>query len=160
GTGGCIVFCEQNGRRVSRMARDGSGVGTLVETWSGPRLNSPQDVGCRADGVIYFHDPPYGVAPAERTLPFQGVDSLDPARGENQDALRLQVDDFEKPNGLAFSPDEGTLYICDTARYQIRAFNVEPTGGLNLRSGRVFARMDPNRPGGPDGIKVDREGRV
>jgi gluconolactonase len=160
GPDGRIIFCEQNGRRLSRMARDGSGVETVVENWSGQRLNSPNDVVCRSDGLIYFTDPPYGVAPPERALHFQGVYSLDITRGEDRDALRLQVDDFERPNGLAFSPDEGTLYICDTARYQIRAFEVETAGGLSVRSSRVFARVDPNRPGGPDGVKVDSEGRV
>ena len=74
--------------------------------------------------------------------------------------MRLLIADFEKPNGLAFSPDESTLYICDTARNQIRAFAVEPSGGLVPGSGRVFATVDPATPGGPDGMKVDRDGRV
>ncbi len=63
GPDGRILFCEQNGRRVSRMRADGSGVETLVETWAGQRLNSPNDVVCRSDGLVYFTDPPYGVAP-------------------------------------------------------------------------------------------------
>jgi gluconolactonase len=140
---------------------DGSGVETLVETWAGRRLNSPNDVVCRSDGIVYFTDPPYGVAPAQRALHFQGVFSLDLGQGgpcENAPALLL--DDFEKPNGLAFSPDERILYICDTARYHIRSFEVEPSGRLKVASGRVFARMDPVERGGPDGVKVDREGRV
>src|SRR5438045_1052407 len=58
---GRIVFCEQNGRRVSRMNPDGSGVETVAETWSGKRLNSPNDIVCRSDGLVYFTDPPYGV---------------------------------------------------------------------------------------------------
>ena len=159
GPDGRIIFCEQNGRRVSRMARDGTGVEALVETWSGQRLNSPNDVVCRSDGLVYFTDPPYGVKPRERALHFQGVYALDLTRSGPQ-RLRLLVDDFEKPNGLAFAPDERTLYICDTARYHIRAFPVEATGALGAASGRVFARMDPVEPGGPDGVKVDREGRV
>ncbi|MCA1686048.1 MAG: SMP-30/gluconolactonase/LRE family protein [Planctomycetia bacterium] len=154
---GRIVFCEQNGRRVSRMNRDGSGVETLAETWSGRRLNSPNDVVCRSDGLVYFTDPPYGVAPADRALHFQGVFALDPSR---PDGPRLLADDFEKPNGLAFAPDERTLYVCDTARYHVRAFPVEPSGGLGVGSGRVFARLDPDTPGGPDGMKADRDGRV
>jgi gluconolactonase len=157
--GGRIIFCEQNGRRLSRMAIDGTGVETLVESWSGQRLNSPNDVVCRSDGLVYFTDPAYGVEPSQRTLHFQGVYSLDLA-GTDAQALRLLLDDFEKPNGLAFSPDERTLYVCDTARNHIRAFDVEATGGLRVASGRVFARMDPVRPGGPDGVKVDRQGRV
>jgi gluconolactonase len=163
GPDGRIVFCEQNGRRVSRMERDGSCVETLVETWSGRRLNSPNDIVCRSDGIAYFTDPPYGVRPSERELHFQGVYSLDLRAGQpGQGGLepRLLLDDFEKPNGLAFSPDERILYVCDTARYHIRAFDVEPSGALRVGSGRLFARMDPETPGGPDGVKVDRDGRV
>jgi gluconolactonase len=163
GPDGRILFCEQNGRRVSRMERDGSGVETLVETWSGRRLNSPNDIVCRSDGVAYFTDPPYGVRPSERELHFQGVYSLDlraAEPGQGGVEPRLLLDDFEKPNGLAFSPDERILYVCDTARYHIRAFDVEPSGALRVGSGRLFARMDPETPGGPDGVKVDREGRV
>jgi gluconolactonase len=154
---GRIIFCEQNGRRVSRMNPDGSGVETVADTWSEKRLNSPNDIVCRSDGLVYFTDPPYGVAPGDRSLHFQGVYSLDLARGTGP---KLVLDDFEKPNGLAFSPDESTLYVCDTARYHVRAFQVEPSGSLKPGSGRVFARLDPELPGGPDGMKVDHDGRV
>jgi gluconolactonase len=159
GIGGCIVFCEQNGRRISRMALSDLKVETVVETWAGARLNSPNDVVCRSDGLIYFTDPAYGVKPAERALHFQGVYAFDP-RQEGPDALRLLVDDFEKPNGLAFSPDERTLYVCDTGRYHVRAFDITADGSLRVGSSRVFARLDPGRPGGPDGMKVDAAGRV
>jgi gluconolactonase len=156
---GAIAFCEQTGRRVSRMLPDGSGVQPLCETWSGQRLNSPNDITCRSDGRLYFTDPPYGVAPRDRALHFQGVYSLD-ARAEAPIALRLLADDFEKPNGLAFSPTEEALYVCDTARYHVRSFFVEAGGTLKIGSSRVFARLDPALPGGPDGLKVDRDGRV
>lgn len=156
GPDGRIYFCEQNGRRVSRMAPDGTGVETVVETWMGKRLNSPNDIVCRSDGHLFFTDPPYGVEPEDRALTFQGVYRLDPATG----SLHLLVDDFEKPNGLALSPDEKTLYINDTARYHVRAFPIEPSGSLDVDSGRVFATMDPEEKGGPDGLKVDRDGRL
>lgn len=152
---GRIIFCEQNGRRVSRMKPDGTEVETVVEAWSGKRLNSPNDVICRSDGLIYFTDPPYGVEPADRQLHFQGVYALD-----SPGVARLVADDFEKPNGLALSPDERTLYVCDTARYHVRAFSVERSGTLTVGSGRLFATLDPGEPGGPDGMKVDRDGRV
>ncbi len=154
---GRVVFCEQDGRRVSRMARDGSGYEVLVERCQGQRLNSPNDIVCRSDGRIYFTDPPYGVTAETRELPYQGVFALADAGGGD---LSLLVDDFEKPNGLAFSPDEQTLYICDTGRYHVRAFEVEPVGMLAAGSSRVFATLDPEGPGGPDGMKVDAEGRV
>jgi gluconolactonase len=156
---GRVVFCEQNGRRVSSMAPDGGDVRTVVETYSGLRLNSPNDVVCRGDGQVYFTDPAYGVAPADKVLNFQGVFRWNPSEPAAS-ALHLLVDDFEKPNGLAFSPDERTLYVCDTGRYHVRAFDVAPGGDLVEGSGRVFADLDPGVPGGPDGIKVDREGRV
>jgi gluconolactonase len=155
GPGGLIYFCEQNGRRVSRMQPDGSMVETVVEVWKGARLNSPNDIVAHSDGRLFFTDPPYGVAPADRSLHFQGVYRLDPSGG-----LELVLDDFEKPNGLAFSPDEKTLYVCDTARYHVRAFQVERSGDIVVGSGRVFATQDPKTPGGPDGMKVDRDGRV
>ncbi len=158
--GGYIGFCEQNGRRVSRMNADGTGVLTIAESWSGARLNSPNDVVCRSDGLIYFTDPPYGVKPSERSLHFQGVFALSLDDSSNARGLRLLADDFEKPNGLAFSPDESTLYVCDTARYHVRAFDVESSGTLKAGSSRVFARLDPAEPGGPDGMKVDQAGRV
>ena len=152
---GRIFFCEQNGRRISAMNPDGTNVQTIAETWSGKRLNSPNDIVARSDGGLYFTDPAYGVAPKDRQLHFQGLYLLD-GLGET----RLLADDFEKPNGLAFSPDERTLYVCDTGRYHVRAFDVEPSGTLRIGSSRVFATMDPDQPGGPDGMKVDRDGRV
>ncbi|MHC5539871.1 SMP-30/gluconolactonase/LRE family protein, partial [Singulisphaera rosea] len=152
---GRVVFCEQNGRRISAMAPDGSGVETITERWSGKRLNSPNDIVSRSDGYLYFTDPPYGVAPENREIDFQGVYLL-----EGLGEPRVLLDDFEKPNGLALSPDERTLYVCDTGRYHVRAFEVEPSGALKSTSGRVFATVDPELPGGPDGMKVDQEGRV
>jgi gluconolactonase len=156
---GRIVFCEQNGRRVSIMNSDGSGVQSVTENWSGQRLNSPNDIVARSDGLLYFTDPPYGVEASRRSLHFQGLYAVE-LSGKDAAAIRLLADDFEKPNGLAFSPDEKTLYVCDTARYHVRAFEVEPSGSLRVGSSRVFARFDPDQPGGPDGMKVDQQGRV
>ena len=155
---GGIVFCEQNGRRMSRMNRDGSGVATVVETFEGRRLNSPNDVICDRSGRVLFTDPPYGVpSPEAKELTFQGVFRL------SADLSRLELlvaDDFEKPNGLALSPSERTLYVCDTAKYHVRAFDLDAAGDLDRSSSRVFATMDPGVAGGPDGMKVDRDGRV
>ncbi|WP_435011329.1 SMP-30/gluconolactonase/LRE family protein [Tundrisphaera lichenicola] len=152
---GRVVFCEQNGRRISRMDPDGSNVETVVEAWEGKRLNSPNDIVARSDGLLYFTDPPYGVQPDDREIPFQGVYALD-----GLGIPRPVLDDFEKPNGLAFSPDDRTLYVCDTARYHVRAFDVEKSGTIDQASGRVFCTLDPGQAGGPDGMKVDLEGRV
>src|SRR5262249_34108835 len=105
---GGIIFCEQNGRRVSRMNRNGCEVTTVVEQYQGRRLNSPNDIICARDGRVYFTDPPYGVpTPEAKELPFQGVFRLSADLHE----LELLVsEDFEKPNGLALSPNERILY--------------------------------------------------
>lgn len=155
-SGGRVIFCEQNGRRISRMNPDGTGVETVVDSWQGKRLNSPNDIICALDGRVIFTDPPYGLkSPEDREIPFQGVYRLEPG-GE---PVSL-VEDFEKPNGLALSPDERTLYVCDTARYHVRALDLAADGRGLSGPGRVFAEMDPGQAGGPDGMKVDRDGRV
>lgn len=156
---GRLVTCEHAGRRVSRTEADGTVV-ALAERFEGRRLNSPNDVTVRSDGTIYFTDPPYGLTAqfgevAEQEIPFHGVYMLAPGAGE----LTLLLDDGERPNGLAFSPDESLLYIADTPQHKLRVFDVLPDG--TLANGRLFARTDPNEgEGRPDGVKVDGDGRV
>jgi len=146
---GRLIACEHGGRCVSRI--DGNGTRTvLADRYQGRRLNSPNDVVVRTDGAIYFTDPPYGVQDAERELTFQGVFRLSPGSGE----LTLLVSDLVRPNGLALSPDERVLYIADTQRNLVRAYDVNPDGTLG--SGRDFAPGVSN----PDGMKVDSEGRL
>lgn len=156
GPDGRVWICEQNGRRVSSMNADGSDLRTEIETWNGARLNSPNDIIMRRDGLILFTDPPYGVEPQERSLHFQGVYAYRPGWNDP----KLLLDDFERPNGLALSPDEKTLYVCDTFRYHVRAFEMTATGEIQTGSGRVFAGFDTDGPGGPDGMKVDTHGRL
>ncbi len=145
----CLLCCEQDGRRVWRE-RDGALV-VLATHYEGKRLNSPNDIIVRSDGRIFFSDPPYGIKEEQRELPYNGVFTID-VDGE----IALLATDFDRPNGLAFSPDEQTLYIADTSRSHVRAFDVDERG--ELRNGRVFAEM--REVGRPDGIKVDRDGRV
>jgi gluconolactonase len=146
-----LLACEHENRRVSRSAIDGAPA-PLATHYEGRRLNSPNDIVVRSDGRIFFTDPPYGITEEQRELPFNGVYTMD-AEGAG---LRLLIDDFDLPNGLALSPDERTLYIDDTDRLHVRAFDVAADGTLS--GGRVFAEM---RDGGrPDGMKVDRDGRV
>lgn len=147
-----LVACEHGNRRVSRTEADGT-ITPLATHDGGRRLNSPNDVVVRSDGAIFFTDPPYGCPPEEKELPYNGVYRIDPS-GE----VTLLLDDFDRPNGLAFSPDEQTLYIDDTIRRHIRAFDVAADG--NLSNGRVFAEMASDMEGGPDGMKVDLEGNV
>jgi len=149
---GRLLACEHGNRRVSCTAEDGA-VLALATHYRGKRLNSPNDLVVRSDGSVYFTDPPYGVRPEEKELPCNGVYRLSPGG-----ALELLVDDFDRPNGLAFSPDEKTLYVDDTTRRQIRAFDVSPEGALS--HGRLFAQMDSDMQGGPDGMKVDMDGHI
>jgi gluconolactonase len=146
---GALVACEHENRRVS-VERGGvvSGIATHFE---GKRLNSPNDVVVRADGRIFFTDPPYGIREDQRELPFNGVYMIAP-----DGLLALLVDDFDRPNGLALSPDERVLYVADTNRRHVRAFDVAADGSLS--HGRVFAETRDD--GRPDGMKVDHEGRL
>lgn len=146
---GRLIACEHGNRRVSRTKPDGTIV-TLADRYQGKRLNSPNDVVVKSDGSIYFTDPPYGIQPKDRELDFQGVYRIAP-----DGTLTLLADDFEKPNGLAFSPDEKVLYVDDTDRRHIRAFDVQPDG--TLTNDRVFAELGEHRP---DGMKVDVNGNV
>ena len=128
----------------------------LLDSFDGKRLNAPNDVVVHSDGSIWFTDPGYGIlmdyeghkAPFE--LP-RSVYRLDPDTG----APTVVADDFDRPNGLCFSPDEQLLYIVDTgAPSNIRVFDVE---GASLTNDRVFVTMSP---GGSDGIRTDRDGNL
>ena len=149
---GRLIACEHGNRRVTRTETDGS-VADLATHYEGKRLNSPNDVVVRSDGSIYFTDPPYGVTPEEKELPYNALFRIAP-----DGALRALVCDFDRPNGLAFSPDETILYVNDTTRRQIRAFNVSLDGSLT--DGRIFAQMVSDMVGGPDGMKLDVEGNI
>jgi len=151
---GRLIACEHGNRRVSRTEKDGSNT-VLADRFRGKRLNSPNDVVVKSDGTIYFTDPPYGIKPEEQELPFQGAFRFKPETKE----LTILVDDFEKPNGLAFSPDEKVLYIADSSELRhVRAFDVNRDGTLS--NSRLFAEIRSDLPGSPDGMKVDIEGHL
>ena len=145
---GRLIACEHGSRSVTRTDANGA-ITTLADRFEGKRLNSPNDVVVKSDGAIYFTDPPFGVKRGEQELDFQGVYRLAP----DGTTLTLVARDFAKPNGLAFTPDEKVLYINDTERGHIRAFDVADDG--TLTSGRVFTQAP-----GADGMKVDSEGNV
>jgi gluconolactonase len=165
---GRLIMCEGLNRRVTRVEPDGE-LTVLAESWAGKRLNRPNDVVCRSDGSVYFTDPGLKVDPAIREIDFSGVFRVSPT-GQ----IEVATDECEYPNGLAFSPDETLLYVAITRRdlacieeeergevcahRKIRAFDVAPDGSLS--NNRVFADMTSAAPGPPDGMKVDRDGRV
>jgi gluconolactonase len=160
---GRLLSCEHDGRRVSRTEPDGS-LTIIADRYRGKRLNSPNDVVVKSDGSIWFTDPNYGIM-----SDYEGYKSdmeqagchvyrVDPASGD----IRIAADDFVKPNGLAFSPDEKILYIADSGfshdpagPHHIRAFDVSDDGRLS--KGRLFSEVSP---GVPDGIRTDADGNV
>jgi gluconolactonase len=153
---GRLVACEHDSRRVTRLESDGS-LTVIANSFQGRQLNRPNDVVVKSDGAIYFTDPWTNPNPPQQwDLPFSGVYRISPDLG----TYSLLVDDFTLPNGLAFSPDESVLYINDTRRGHIRAFDVMPNGTIARASDRVFADLRGDEPGVPDGMKVDAEGNV
>ena len=160
---GRLITCEHGARRVTRTEHDGR-ITVLMDSFEGKRLNSPNDVVVKSDGTIWFTDPGYGllknyegaVAPFE--LP-RNVYRLDPESGQ----ATVVAGDFDRPNGLCFSPDESLLYIVDTGvshtpngPRHIRVFDVV-NGGARLANGRLFVDM---APGVADGIRTDLDGNV
>jgi gluconolactonase len=147
---GRLIASEGDNRRVSRTLADGTVV-TVADRWQGKRLNSPNDNITRSDGTIYFTDPPYGVPAGQaRELDFQGVFRVDPAG-----TLHLESSDMNRPNGVALSPDDKTLYVDDTAAGLVRKFPVKPDGSLGPPT--MFV---PYTGGGGDGMAVDDAGNV
>ncbi len=150
---GRLLACEHSARRVTRQDSDGE-ITTIANRYRGSRLNRPNDVIVKSDGNIYFTDP--GAPAPGLDLDYSGVYMVSP----DLDEITLLVGDFITPNGIAFSPDESVLYVNDTRRQHIRAFDVQPNGTLALASDRVLCDLSGDRPGVPDGMKVDIEGNI
>jgi len=160
-SGGRLVLCAHGDRRIARLEPDGRKT-TLADRYEGKRLNSPNDLVYRSDGSLYFTDPPFGLPKAfddpRKELPFQGVYRL-----STDGRLTLLIKDIKAPNGVAFSPDEKTLYVSDVdpKRAAWLAYDVKDDG--TVTNGRVFFdatrwRKDPYF--GPDGMKIDRHGNL
>jgi gluconolactonase len=153
---GRLVACEGETRRVIREELDGS-LTVVANSFQGRRLNRPNDVIVKSDGSMYFTDPfSFRDVPQQWDLTHAGVYRVSADLG----TLTLLVDNFVFPNGLAFSPDESVLYVNDTQRRHIRAFDITPTGILAKATDRIFADLRGAERGVPDGMKVDIEGNV
>jgi len=152
---GRLLACEHDSRRVTRQEQDGS-LTVVANSFQGRRLNRPNDVVVKSDGAIYFTDPAASVQPENQELLYSGVYRVSADRG----TMTLLMNHFINPNGLAFSPDESVLYIVDSRRRGIWAFDMLPNGLLAKQTERLFADLGGDAPGNPDGIKVDMEGNV
>jgi gluconolactonase len=157
---GRLITCEQDTRRVTRTEHDGT-ITVLMSHYQGKPLNSPNDVVVARDGAIWFTDPGYGISgnyESSAQRPFElptNVYRIDARSG----AGTVVANDFVRPNGLAFSPDERHLYLIDSGLAfggpsHMRIFEVD---GGRLKNGRVFAQF---QPGITDGVRTDMSGNV
>jgi gluconolactonase len=168
-TQGRLVTAEHGNRRISRIEKDGK-VTPLAERYEGKRFNSPNDLVVRKNGDVYFTDPDFGLRSTlggtvgggdppglsqAKELSWSGVYRVTP-----QGKIELLIRDLPAPNGLAFSPDEKRLYIATSRPERLwMIYDVNADG--TLANGKVFVNMG-NSPemGGPDGMKVDKNGNI
>ena len=152
---GRLVSCHHGTRRVTRTEHDGS-LTVLADRYQGKRFNSPNDVVEHSDGGIWFTDPSYGIdSDYEGYRAAAEIDGCHVYRIDPEGSVHRVADDFDRPNGLAFSADERTLYIADSRRNHIRRFSVTEDG--TLTGGGVYATCDA---GTFDGLRLDAEGRI
>ncbi len=155
---GRLLSCEHGNRRVTRTEHDGS-VTVVAERYQDLAFNSPNDVVTSSDGSIWFTDPDYGIRgwyeghKAEGEIGARQVYRVDP----EGTVTAVAGEDFDQPNGLAFSLDETVLYVVDSGRGHIRAFDVDWSSG-RLGQGRVLVVAPEGT--GLDGIRLDDEGRI
>ena len=155
---GRLITCEHGTRRVTRTEYSGA-ITVLMDRFEGKRLNSPNDVVVKSDGSIWFTDPPFGLLSdyegerAEQELP-EHVYRLDPVTGR----ATVVEDAVPGPNGLAFSPDEQTLYLVASRANPREIVAYDVSDGGTLSGGRVLIDAGPG--GTPDGFRVDEDGNL
>ena len=158
GEDGSVLICQHGNRRIVRVNKEFQ-ITPLVERFEGKRFNSPNDLVYKYDGALYFTDPPYGLAKQDddpaKELRFNGVFRL--ANGK----LRLVIRDLTRPNGIAFSPDQKTLYVANSdEKHKVwMRYDVAEDGGV--KNGRVFFDVTAETSDGlPDGMKLDSNGNL
>jgi gluconolactonase len=157
---GRLVATGWSSRTIWRLEPDGRQV-VLASEYQGKKINTPNDLVVKSDGSIYWTDAASALSIAifspddlQQYLPYQAVFRLSADGSE----LRPVADDYVSPNGLAFSPDESILYVNDIQARLIKAYDVQPDGGL--ANSRVFYEARGDERGAPDGMKVDTAGNV
>jgi gluconolactonase len=157
---GNLVILETGNRRIARMPLAGRDRETLTDRFEGNRFNSPNDLVYHSSGALYFTDPPYGLPgqdeSPEKEIDFNGVYRFDP-----DGKLTVLTRDLSRPNGIAFSPDEQTMYVANTDPEQKvwMAYDVEEDGSISNER-ILFDATDIESPGGPDGMKIDVKGNL
>ena len=158
---GRLVLAEHGDRRIARLEKNGRKT-TLVDRYEGKRINSPNDLIFKSNGDLYFTDPPFGLPKSfddpRKELAFQGVYKF-----SKDGKLTLLTKDLKAPNGIAFSPDEKKLYVsnADTSNAIWMVHDVKPDGtianGKTLFNATAWTK---NKPGVPDGMKIDKDGNL
>lgn len=158
---GQLILCEHGDRRIAVLTNGGGKV-TIADKYQGKRLNSPNDAVMHSNGDIYFTDPPYGL-PKKQDDPLRELDIFGVYRISKDGTVTLLTNELIRPNGIAFSPDEKTLYIAqsDSKKAIWMSFPVNADGTLG--KGKVFYDVTSvmgTLPGAPDGLKVDKQGNI
>jgi len=158
GADGSVLLCQHGFRRIVRIAKDRS-ITTVVDRFDGKRLNSPNDLVYHSDGALYFTDPPYGLAKQDddprKEVPFNGVFRLKDGQ------LQAVIRDLTRPNGIAFSPDQKTLYIANSDEKHKVWMAYDVAGDGTVSNGRIFFDVTSETEDGlPDGMKVDVRGNL
>ena len=155
---GAVLLCQHGNRRIARITKDRQ-VSTVLDKFDGKRLNSPNDLVYKSDGSLYFTDPPYGLIKQDedpaKEIPFNGIYRF--ANGK----VQLLAKDLTRPNGIALSPDEKTLYVANSDEKRMIWMRYDVAADGTLQNGRVFFDATAVKEDGlPDGMKVDERGNV
>jgi gluconolactonase len=162
---GRLIACESGARRVTRTEKDGS-LTVLSDRFEGKKFNSPNDLSMDSKGRIYFTDPRYGPRDDMEIHDGKGqlVEGVYRIDAPGKVVQILSSDQAERPNGILITPDDRYLYICDNnnnnhgGSRKLLRFDLLPDGKVKADSRKVI--FDWKKGRGPDGMKMDRQGRL
>lgn len=160
---GELVACEHGDRRISRMPLSAGGKMTVADRWNGKRFNSPNDIVQASNGTYYFTDPPYGL-PEQENSETREIDAFGVFKIDVDGKVEMVVDNLSRPNGVALSPDEKTLYVnqSDGNAPYIMAYGIQDDGSLD--GGSIFfdasGLLKEGLVGSLDGLKITKDGTI